>query len=1664
MAQEWVFDDVAPEQSGEWVFADEEQPAKRKVSPMEAFKRDLLIGGAGLGEKMAAVIGSPLLLLPDDNKLKEDYARGVVAPFAETKERLRAQEGGAERDMLATVGGAFGTMGSMAPELVAGGAAQSGVKLVDKALGPMAEALTRASVGAQPFSASGAVDRYAEAKQRGMSTPEAVQAGSSKYLANTLMGMAPMGSVGPLFKRAVTGAVAGPVVGSGTAAIENVIGPEEFNIDPYDSTAAVVNAVTGGVLHSALGARGTAPKDLPKNQEVTPAAPIEYVQREIKDIQTRHESVTLDIANKQKIGENIVKSMSKVEQQIANLARLPDSDKKTALIAKLQEQLQDKQTKVESISKAIEELTPKQQMYAERLAKLSDVQKTEADDTLPTEDPAVVRARLEEEQVGRIESQLEPEQSVRPEIDKAEVLNREIESLQRFLATKQGNKQAREDAQAQLDSLVAERGSTEVADQKQGFSHLEETYIKTTDELGNTRPLKALLDDAVVQTRNPWVKSFLTRLKANPNLERLANIRDDYTLIKNHAEAAYENSTGSVLTRTEITPMALAHEVMHGAANNVLIRYQAGEQLPMQERLAAKYMNDSWNKFKGRPEFIQWKYAMSNVREFVAHLTDPRFINVLKSIDQKWYQALYDKFVVMTRGILNLSKSETQQFKDIMGTANYLIDTSLGLATPKSILEAVGIITKSDLMRSDPGSIRDIQSLSEPDDPLRLINQKIQRDIRGEETPISTGELVRAPVAGRHELAQSLKASPIVRHTNAVMKRADELFERGKRTILDGATAQKRKAFGILRNLTDTADERSYTTIYDKTNKGDLTDAAEVVLQAARDRVAIDSLDGFKRLSADKQQLVQALAQSYKRAHTFMNEQLTALGAKTIPFKEGYIAHGRNGDFALNVHAKAATGEQVLAYHTRFYTKQERDAFIARVKQEHPELVIDLSKDTWSVKHAKKHEQEVNEARTLEMLAEANKLGGKVDPELLDKLRTMSLEGRFFGGHHMFQTAAEGFSGSQWFKTKQENARDLFRGPFHYADEVGRFARNAYIHRLLDPIIDNPDLMDQHRYLQSDPEIKAAQELSSRVLDPNYDSLVKDAMDSMAGEIVSSVHKVTKTQKSMAGYPDKSVFDRVNGVLATVFNIKTMMARPAFAAAQGMSWMSQVPQYLSLQYGDSVGNQSKLMVAGIARAMDMRTGTEWDAMIERAKTHHTFKPIAINDFTAIRKEFDNAKLNKIADKGTKLLTGIRMSELADTMSRYITYAILYEKGKQLGLSGDKLFHFMADGTDGAMGLFQKDTKAPVITQTGIFGDLVAPVSNYLIMQGNWLGTAVKRLAKNGELTPLTTVILANIMAGGAIAAPLMLEYEILRLGINSFLDEDDHLPSAVRKLHNFIGDTSGWVTANVGSAAGRVADATLRQGAVTGAMQAGAEALGFDRAPDIGAGLRYQALGKNLFDENKSFADSFSAWSSIASDVALIKDIILGKDNTEAGMRKGLAALRTTVVHDFLTNHYFLPWMQANGKAMHTVGKDSAALFERNAIDDLAQALGGRSTRQVNEATAKQFRLEDDRKKQQAVSKAMQGLLDLTIRQESGQTPPIMEGRMPMAIARMQALSRKYPDMEPFLNTLGQRLNEEAVKKALPDIVRVINNAKPHEMKQKLEEYLKITGQKVTYE
>ncbi len=1190
---------------------------------------------------------------------------------------------------------------------------------------------------------------------------------------------------------------------------------------------------------------------------------------------------------------------------------------------------------------------------------------------------------------------------------------------------------------------------------------MEGPVIRTVDDAGQPRPLNDLLTDAIANTKSPWLKSMLERIQNNPNLTRLQSVINDMYLYRNKAEAAYSNAKASPIFKTFTNGLDLAHEMIHAAANDVLIRYEAKDgTLTLEQRAAAKYVNDAYDKLIGNKALANWDYAMSNVREFVAHLSDKDFANAVKvAMTPTKFQEFINKLVQMASKTFGFTPKEAKSFEDLMGTTNYLIDTAAGMATPADILKSVGLL-RNDFTKSVEYATLDTKLR----DGLAVLEEKLTNDRNGV-VNVTAGSKIRTYLAGAAEVAQANQKSPLVRHTFTAIKRADELYEEGKRYIIEGTANEKRTKFG-LRNLTDVEGGESYNIARRNASNRDLIEGRLVVLEGHQKRIAFDQVPGFKQLSKSGQELVLALGKAYKRGHDWSNSQLEKTGAKPMPYREGYVYHQRDGDHGVYSYVRDESGNRVLAGVHYAYTDAERRAFMRNVIEKNPDIEIDPSTDVFSVKAEKTRQAEATERELATMIEEASRVGGKIDPEVIDRLRQEAVNARFFGGHHLFQTSVEGYKGNRWYRSELENAKDLFDTPFHYADELGRFARNEVLRKATDPFLNNPEVYNEHKYLDTDPEIIMARDLVDRTLNPQYDSMVKDAIDYVASRIVDSANALTKENK-LSRYPDKSVFDRVNGVLTTFFNYSKMMARPAFAASQAMSWTSQVPQYLSVTFGDSFGKASDSMLKGVARSMDFREGTEFDNFIMRARKHHTFKPTTVNDFTQLRIELANSGMNKALSTGASLLSGKRLSEMADTYSRYMAFSILYEKGKSMGLKGDELFNFVIDHTDNSMSLFQRDKKAPIITRTGVFGDMLAPVSNYIILQGNWTATAAKKLVQDKNIHPMMTIILANAIAGGTVALPLVAEYEVLRTIFNSMLPDDMQMPSFVRVMHEYIGAARDSVTDMAGPAAGRLTDAVLRHGSITGATQAIAELFGVGKGGglDIGSGLRYQALGKNFFDENKSLWDSFSAWSAIVKDVNSIADVITGKDVTEANIRRAYDATRTSIISDYLNDTFFIPYFKnESGKEMQTVGKDSAALFERTENDKWANYLGTRTTRAANESTVRTLTKEKERKQQAEVGKAMQGLLDHVVRAEARQVPLGMRGMQPAAIKRLEVLSRKYPDMEPFLNTISQRLDQEMLKRQLPEIIRTIENSKPYELKEKLKIYQDITGNKVKVE
>ncbi len=1587
---------------------------------------------------------------------------------------------------------------------------------------------------------------------------DAVQEGATPSQALQLMGIDTVGTaaaialppaVGKTLKgRIATGAAANVAQEEAVHGAHQVL-REDYGMKPL-ADRTMEQRIAAALPGAAFGAVST-PRD-PKVREAAktrtvPRTADSYVQTEINDLDTRLQSRQKEDKRLSGIQEKIENGIQAKERQIENLSKLVQSDPKVAkILESLRKQVAEDRTKVESISDNVRQIRAEGEALDARIKNLGG-EGIKADEPVPTVDPTIARAQVEEDAFAKAEQVVqEPTPDVQTRL---EGLDLEIANLERFLSTKQGTKDVRADVEAQLESMRQERGALaqppeipqegtpfveaageptptktpfkrgedryEISDNfhareaeyatyspetlekmwankmakialaedgeyrgilREEAAALENAYrvrtggdmsaskiskgygfegraILTIDENGRPRPAKELLAEAAQTAKSPWLKSILERMQRNPNFERISTLVDDARLLKSKAQAGYLNNSASALFKTNTNALDVAHEYMHGAANDILIRYEAKDpSLTLEQRNAAKRINEIYSSVKDKPQLKGWEYSLSDVREFVAHLTDREFVNHIAGVvpRTKW-ESFKERFYEVVGKYMGMSRPDIQSFKELITSSNYFIDTAAGLATPKTILDAVKLT-----VASYSKTVQYATTDTTLRDPLAVLQEKLDNDRTGNIT-VTKSALKRMPVAGVAELAQANQKSPVVRHTFTAVKRADELHEEGKRFIIDGEANDKRMKFGILRNLTDVASADSYDLARKGASDKDLLEALPVALEAHRNRVELTDYPAFQGLSPAGQQLVRGYMKAMQRGEDWTNKIYESLGLKKQPHRPGYVYHGREGDYAVDTYIKDADGNSVPTGVHYSYTDAERRAFMRLTIENNPEMEFG---DMFSVKKSKENEAAEKERELAAMIEEASKVGGKVDPELLDNLRRDAINARFFGGHHLFQSSVEGYKGTRWYRTELENARDFFDGPFHYADELGRFARNEFLRRQTDLILNDPEVLKKNPHFDVDPEIIMAKEIADRTLDPKYENWGKGWIDDMTSSMVQLYNAKTGNEK-LSRYPDKPVFDRINGVIATYFNFSTMMRRPAFAASQALSWTSQVPMYLSVTFGDGFGTASNLMVRGIIRSMDMRKGTEFDNLIMRARKGPTFKPTLVNDFTQVRITVGDAKLNEVMSTGAATITGKRLGEMADTYSRYMAFSILYEKAKDMGLKGDDLFHFVIDNTDNAMSLFHRDKKAPIISRTGIVGDLLAPVSNYVILQGNWTATAAKKLVQDKNLQPAIMILLCNMLAAGTVSAPLVAEWEILRYIVNPAFEMVglDPLPSAARFLHSAIGSARDKITEVAGDTAGRIADATMRSGVITGVSQAIAEAFGSDRGWDLGAGLRYQALGKDLFNENKTLIDSFSAWVKTGKDVVQIMDVLTGKDTTEAGYRKAFEGPSIFLFSDFLNDEVFMPFLKnEKGRMMQPSGKGSTALYERTTSDRVAGWLGTRTTRGANEAAAKSYRKMDEVQQQKDVAKAMQGLLDVAVRQKAGQVPIGMDSAPKMAVNRIKYLAKKYPDMEPALNTVAQRYDQEVIKKSLPEIVRIIETAQPHTMKKQVEEYMAITG------
>lgn len=860
---------------------------------------------------------------------------------------------------------------------------------------------------------------------------------------------------------------------------------------------------------------------------------------------------------------------------------------------------------------------------------------------------------------------------------------------------------------------------------------------------------------------------------------------------------------------------------------------------------------------------------------------------------------------------------------------------------------------------------------------------------------------------GIQQQAQLYSSSPAVRHTADVIMSSLAKQTQRSMELLAGVTdraAWDKTRKGILLNLQKVKDNLSLAVVAEKSSNADFHEVQKVFEQGIGKYSYEESLAQFgANLTPQQRTLYDTLSKMYANQYRMAEEVAQRLGKKSIiPNMKGWFPAGRKGEFVVNfriaglegIGGRMPDGSALmtdLAYSQSFFSREEAQAFIKHFESQSDEFKgflqhdgIQIHKDTEMPntmsefvaaykEQSKKLSKELEKARFDLGLGDDIKddlawVSG-VDKRLLPKWLRDELEGAegdiqkvldnrmqhmadmfiarggALGAHHQLRANILGYAGSEMFKDIGSAGKAFRDANFASVDEYTRLMMKMEIGQKLDLLLNDEGLRGSHPetmavvsqmrdYALNDVKTPLEMKGLKRFIDKVYTDSYTDK---------SKVRKFLGADK----YRDTHLTDVTLGKMAHVFYLHALMSRPAFWAAQGSQFMWIARSLVK----DGAGPVDAMAAAGKGFMTLLHPSKEFlDGVFWQSQNTHTFSPQFINDLN----KFHVLDFLKEGSKGKLLVdlaTGEKQSTAADTFSRLMSYSMMYEHYKALGYKGEELYVAAGRATDENMVQYGRQYKAPIFQKAGMIGDLLSPLQTFSqAALGNLIADVGGILkAKGGKaklrasMPFMMTMTITSLMAG-VIGAPLVMEYEALRLALNYIAEKiglEARLPSVIDTVLSGDNEFSNRV---------------LSHGLISASTMA-IDEEGFD----IGASNRWQPIISGVITGEKTFLEAMPTINFALQEAGYAIDLtshVLGLKTMSEAERRTAAMGVTPGMYKGLTN---LLYDDGSG-AVPTQKGD--AFVENTGAEKASKFLG---TSTINASTA---RLRERRTKEEAMRKA----------------------------------------------------------------------------------------------
>lgn len=602
---------------------------------------------------------------------------------------------------------------------------------------------------------------------------------------------------------------------------------------------------------------------------------------------------------------------------------------------------------------------------------------------------------------------------------------------------------------------------------------------------------------------------------------------------------------------------------------------------------------------------------------------------------------------------------------------------------------------------------------------------------------------------GKTGVAQIFKDNPIIQDVYWKIRNAEMTSARIANNIWFGDVGRKVwDESNFFAKLSKIKDKSSPYMVVKTSKPEDMAAVHDLLKKGLEEGLEYhETLDKYgTSLSIEQQGIFKTLTGMFTKQYEAMVKEQEKMGKKNIlPRRKGWYPSVRKGDYYVDINFQGTS-----AYRQHFTTKAEGETFLEKLGSGNLKHLSATGVEKIKLEDSNPFLDSIDTFKDF-LEKKYPSAGGVLKKDIEGLVEALVTRGGKLGKHHNYRSNLEGYKGSEVFATAKERGNSFKEAIQNSVNDYTGTLRKMQINHLVEPIIRN-GAETMH------PDTLAViQQMSDSALNK-----VENKMAVLDDSVRNWVDSAAKTLYDVAGKefkPGDPVFDKVkNGMLET-FYLTKLMAKPVFAVGQVISTPVQAIRHMAYDGGlRAYMSFGKGLFKLAINDKELK-----DSIFKVSQETNTFEPQFI----------EALHLNK---NDSSLLEGIKkyvflnkINEGADSLSRVMTYASMYEHYKSLGKTKAEAEQLAMHGTDTTMVQYGRSEQAPMFQHAGIVGEMARPLQTFGQAQFANLVSDIKhfKILQPKTWAPLLTYGLTATMVGGVLAPAFITEYEIIRKWLNA---------------------------------------------------------------------------------------------------------------------------------------------------------------------------------------------------------------------------------------------------------------------------------------------------------